>query len=138
MDRLDFAIKATVLESEDKARELSEKTGMPYQKLINKASFSHDSEFYLRECISLMIASGNWAIHDEIARIRNSYHKPAIDADPMEILLSISAELGDVCKIVPEALTDGRISLREKKDIFKEIADVKKQIENLEMSLSEH
>ena len=119
-DQISRAVERTVYGSELSTEQIAEKIGMSAQILRNKANDNNShNHLTLREAVALMKATQNHSIYRAIGGVIEDESVP--EKSIVELVLSASAESGDVVRVFTDAHADGRISAAEKKAIHNEI-----------------
>ena len=122
MDQLDQATHDIVHKSDLTAKQIADRLGMTHQTLINKAN--PNAEFHkmtVREAFSIQLLTGNHAL---VAAMQSELSLHAKKQKPVSILesaLTAAKENGDVVGAVHTALADGRLTDRERADVYREI-----------------
>ncbi len=141
MDQLALAIHDTAHKSGITVNEVSIRTGIGYQTLLNKCN-PYDEQHVLkfREVVALIKNTENPAILRVIAEsigyalVRTNDAKPR---DLMTAILEMAAEHGDVATAVNDALSDGVISDREQSGIKTKINKAIGALEILRSAVTE-
>lgn len=135
MDQLDLAIHNTAHKDKDSAKRLALQLAIPYQVFINKCNYNNDTHFLkLSEARSMMILTDDFQILDALDLDRPEKKPEAADLN--EALLKMGSELGDVYNAISEAKKDNLVTAREKRNILREVVDVKKAIQDIENLVS--
>ncbi len=122
MDQLDQSIHDIVHRSELTAKQIADRLGMSHQTLINKAN--PNAEFHrmtVREAFSIQLLTGNHALVKAMQLELDVHVRQEQPASILECALNSAKEHGDVVGAVHAALADGRLTQREKADVFREI-----------------
>lgn len=124
MDQIDQATHDIVHKSDLTAKQIADRLGMSHQTLINKAN--HNAEFHkmtVREAFSIQLLTGNHALVKAMKAELDMHLKEEKPAGILECALNAAKEHGDVVGAVQAALADGRLSDRERADVFREIEE---------------
>lgn len=139
MDILDQAIYDTVHKSDVRASEIATRLGMNHQVLLNKANPQNEShKMSVRESLAIQLLTGNHRIQSALDTLLNAESLQTPFQCVFQAMLATSKEQGDVARVIQEAMSDGRFTMREKEDAFREIDEVIESLELLKLTIAEH
>jgi len=136
MDRLVAeAIHNTALFSDAPAKRLADRMHLSHETFLNKANpKTPGNQFTAAQLCDLVKFSGSEEIPSAFRQLaRGTSSTP----DLLAAVLAAGMAQGDVRRVMLEALEDGKICQRERKDIVKEINDVRAALDLLESSVNE-
>lgn len=136
MEKLDLAIQDTVFNGSLSAQQIAHKVGIGYQILLNKVNPTNEvNKLTLRETWALTHATENVSIFriilEDLGYVIRRVAAENPKTDILNAFLELSSESGDVARVTKEALADGRISLREKIAIRREVEENIRALEKL-------
>lgn len=129
MISVENAAYALVHATRDSARDISERTGIKLQVLINKVSPTCDrNHLLLSEALAIQKAAGDFrilhAMADELGFVCVPKPSSISDDDVAHALSGLCAEFGDYLRKVDESMRDGKVTPNERKQLEKELAEM--------------
>lgn len=127
MDNLDFTVYETAHKAQGGLSRLADSMDMSRQVLINKVNYHNDkNKLSLREALSMMAITKNYAILEELAK-QLGFRLVPNEVSPEKSLLSAivnaGADHGKVHQTIEAAFLDQEISPREFMQITDEVND---------------
>lgn len=134
MDQLDLSIHATA--HAFGLPELARKLGKREQVFRNKLNPHDDTHILgLHEFVAILDVTGDLSALETLCAMFGCEltRKPESRArDLMAAVLSADVEHGDITRAIQSALSDGRLSARERNEIVKEIREARGALDTLE------
>jgi hypothetical protein len=141
MDQLDIAIHQTGLEAHGGIEALARRLGIGAQVLRNKLCPTTDThKLTLRESMSMMDATGDCRIlvvMNEMLGYEAPVRKKLPDAQSIvQAVLGSDVEHGDTMRTIQHAISDGKITEKEKADIIHHIERERERLEVLQSTMT--
>ncbi len=135
MDSLDLAIHSTAHGAGNGGLPLlAKQMGIGEQSLRNKVGPTNEvAKLSVQEARSMMMITGDRGVLDVLAHDLG-YKVVAIDveqANVLDAMLKVVKEQGDVAAKIIEAMTDGKITPRERHDVERELSEASSALEVL-------
>jgi hypothetical protein len=139
MEHIERAIYDTVHNSQVSCSEIAKALGMSHQVLINKANPQCETHKlgYL-EAMAIMLVTKNHAIHRAAGLELELEQEAPKTTNILQAALLSGKEHGDVMRVLHEALSDGRLTDREKEACQKEIDEEIASLRQLQKVLVAH
>lgn len=141
MQGIDSAIYSTVHNSAIKPKDLALLLGMSHQILINKANCQCETnKFTAHELVALQKHSGSTRIAEAMClelglNVVASHSGPP--ASLMDAMLTVVSECGEVSRALKDAMSDGKLTSREKETMQREISEAIASLVAMRFSIEE-